>query len=91
MFNGRPLPPPKLPEINIEHQPEYLSVDKEIIYAARIAVNNALEYATECLTTHDATLGRTTLKNKTWAEHIEQDIRNITTTLNKLNCLIDTR
>lgn len=60
-----------------EYQPELWTVRKDDIYAAIHAVQNGLEYARECLTTHEANLGRTTLKNKLWAERMEQDIRHM--------------
>jgi hypothetical protein len=37
-------------------------------------VKNGLEYARECLSEHDARLGRSSLKNKAWAEVMEKDI-----------------
>ena len=63
------------------YQPEIWQVEKDVIYAAIPAVEAGLEYARECLTTHDSSLGRTTHKNKTWAETMEKDIRNMERTL----------
>lgn len=60
-----------------EYQPELWTVKKDDIYAAIHAVQNGLEYARECLSTHEANLGRTTLKNKLWAERMEEDIRHM--------------
>ena len=60
-----------------EYQPELWTVKKDDIYAAIHAVQNGLEYARECLTTHESNLGRTTLKNKLWAERMEDDIRQM--------------
>jgi len=59
------------------YQPELWTVKKDDIYAAIHAVQNGLEYARECLTTHESNLGRTTLKNKLWAETMEDDIRHM--------------
>ena len=56
------------------YQPEIWSVEKDTIYALVLATENAIEYAQECLAKHDQELGRTTKKNKTWAETIERDI-----------------
>ena len=61
--------------------PEIWRVEKDVIYAAIPAVESGLEYARECLTTHDSALGRTTHKNKTWAEAMERDIRHMERTL----------
>jgi hypothetical protein len=68
-------------KIFIEYQPEIWKVEKDTIYAAISAVEAGLEYAKECLAIHDTGLGRTTLKNKNWAETIEKDIRELTKTL----------
>ena len=57
--------------------PEVWSVKKDAIYAAIYAIESGLEYARQCLTDHDASLGRTTHKNRTWAETIEGDIRQM--------------
>lgn len=65
-------------------QPEIWQVKKDVIYAAIPAVEAGLEYAKECLATHDTSLGRTTKKNKTWAETIEKDILHMETTLKML-------
>jgi hypothetical protein len=54
---------------------------KDYFYAAIKAVDDGLSYANECLAQHDLSLGRTTRKNKTWAETMEADIRHMTQTL----------
>lgn len=64
--------------------PEVWSVQKDVIYAAIPAVESGLEYARECLTAHDSALGRTTHKNRTWAETMEKDIRHMERTLEML-------
>lgn len=64
--------------------PEVWRVRKDTIYAATSAVESGLEYARECLATHDAALGRTTRKNKAWAETMEKDIRHLTAPLDAL-------
>ena len=66
------------------YQPEIWRVEKDTIYAAIRAVESGLEYARECLAQHDAALGRNTLKNKTWAETMEKDIRHMERTLGML-------
>ena len=64
--------------------PEIWRVEKDVIYAAIPAVEAGIEYARECLAQHDATLGRTTLKNKVWAGTIERDILQMGITLEML-------
>jgi hypothetical protein len=44
-------------------------------------------YARDCLLQHDSVLGRTTYKNKTWAETIEKDILQMEKTLEDLRSL----
>jgi len=61
--------------------PEVWRVKKDVIYAAIPAVESGLEYARECLAAHDSALGRTTRKNRTWAETMERDIRHMVRTL----------
>ena len=57
--------------------PEVWSVKKDAICAAIHAIESGLEYARQCLSDHDAALGRTTHKNRTWAETIECDIQQM--------------
>jgi hypothetical protein len=66
------------------YQLEIWQVEKNVIYASIPAVEAGLEYAKELLAAHDRDLGRTTLKNKTWAETIEDGIRHMTRTLEML-------
>lgn len=68
----------------VEHKPDFLLIDKTTVYNSIDALEAGLEYARECLAAHDSALGRTTYKNKSWAETIEKDIRQISTTLNQL-------
>ena len=68
----------------LTYQPEIWRVEKDTIYAAIPAVESGLEYARECLAHHETALGRTTLKNKTWAETMEKDIRHMERTLEML-------
>lgn len=76
----------KLPE-NIDYQapPTYAKemwpVDKSLIYQTISVLNAGLEYAKECLVTHDTALGRTTSKNKSLAEQMELDVQHMEITL----------
>lgn len=51
------------------------------------AIEVGLEYARQCLTNHDAALGRTTHKNRTWAETIEGEIQQMKNALDLLPVL----
>jgi hypothetical protein len=77
-------PPQAEPRSPTYYQPEIWQVEKDVIYASIPAVEAGLEYAKELLAALDRDLGRTTLKNKTWAETIEADIRHMTRTLEML-------
>lgn len=66
------------------YQPEIWKVKKDTIYAAIGAVEDGLEFAKSCLEEHDLNLGRTTKKNKCWAETIEGSIRHMELTLKLL-------
>jgi hypothetical protein len=66
------------------YQPEIWQVRKDTIYAAITAIEDGLEFARENLSNHDAALGRTTKKNKSWAETIESSIRHMELALNML-------
>jgi hypothetical protein len=59
------------------YQAEKRVIEKDTIYALVLAAENGLEYAMECLAIHDQQLGRTTKKNKSWAERMEMDIRQM--------------
>lgn len=68
----------------IDYKPETWTINKDIIYATIPALETGLEYARECLAAHDSALGRTTYKNKNWAETIEKDISNMENVLTML-------
>lgn len=63
------------------YQPHIWTVKKDTIYAAIQAVEDGLESTRELLVKHDAELGRTTQKNKGWAETLEASIAHMERTL----------
>ena len=67
-----------------EYVPEVWSVNKDAVLAAINAIESGLEYARQCLLEHDTSLGRTTHKNRTWAETIEGDIAQMELALTAL-------
>lgn len=77
-------PEKQVNEFIVDYQPTMLTVDENIIYLALDSANTGLEYAKMCLAEHDVALGRTTLKNKVWAERIETDIIKMTKTVEEL-------
>ena len=75
------------PIFELNFIPEIWQVKKDTIYAAITAVEDGLEFAKSSLEEHDLNFGRTTKKNKCWAEAIESSIRHMESTLTMLkNC-----
>ncbi len=60
------------------------SVDKSDIYSAIHNLSAGLDYTRELLSQHEVNLGRSTRKNRMWAEQMESDIRSMETLLIKL-------
>jgi hypothetical protein len=58
-----------------------MTVDKDTFYAITSALFSGIGYARDCLLAHDLALGRTTHKNKTYAELMEADIKHLEATL----------
>ena len=67
-----------------EKQPTFLSVDKEILLRALESAEIAKEFSTELLTAHDESLGRTTCKNKMWADQLLACIAKADQSINEL-------
>lgn len=53
---------------------EAVTLDKATVDLAIEAIDAGIEFAHDLLTKHDIELGRTTWKNRRWAETIENDI-----------------
>lgn len=73
-FMENKLGPPK---DFFQFQPEKWAVDKNTLRNTIDALQTGLDHTRSTLTEHDSSLGRTTRKNKSWAETIESDIRAI--------------
>ena len=56
-------------------QPTFVLVNEELLRKVHELCQTGLENAQECLSAHDASLGRTTRKNIELAEMYEKDIR----------------
>ena len=67
-----------------QYQPEYLTIEKSDIYAAREALRNGIEYSEELLAKKDWELGREHKSNRETAERIERDIAAMRMALIKL-------
>ena len=60
------------PPLRMTMQATFVSVDEEILRRALQTSEDAREFATELLAVHDDNLGRTTQKNRMWAEQLEK-------------------
>lgn len=67
--------------------PKFGKSKKDLVYKLIPALEAGIEHTTENLCNHDASLGRTTRKNKEWAETIEKDIRDMEDCLAQLKLL----
>ena len=55
-------------------RPTFINVDQEVLRTGHTVAMLAIEHVGSLLAEHDATLGRTTRKNKMWAMSLEQDL-----------------
>lgn len=56
------------------YQPETIAIPTLELQNIVDALEAGLEHTQTVLAEHDASLGRTTRKNQSWAEHLEKDI-----------------
>lgn len=73
-----------------EYQPETISIPTQELQNIVDALECGLEHTQTVLAEHDVSLGRTTRKNKNWAEQLEKDIEFLKARIlilkNKLVC-----
>lgn len=61
-----------------EYTPEFVTVERDVLAINVLnAIRCGIEYAKDSLAEHDLSLGRTTRKNRVWAENMEADIRKM--------------
>jgi hypothetical protein len=68
------LETPTAPALIAPFQPVTIAVDIHTLRNIKDALATGEQHARDALTGHDASLGRTTLKNKRWVESMESDI-----------------
>ncbi len=68
------------------YQPETITLPKDTILLAIVALESGLDHARSALIEHDSSNGRTTRKNQTWAEQIEADIAQLVMALEAMRC-----
>ena len=77
------------PEILIEFLSiEYRSVDTELLKSVHASLEMAVEHVRSLLAEHDTNLGRSTRKNRVWAQQLESDIRMLESSYEKLHELL---
>ena len=59
---------------NTEYKPKCRTIEENLLKNTVDGLTSGLEYAEMALQDHEIKLGRTTRKNKMWAEQIERDI-----------------
>ncbi len=69
-----------------EYQPEKWTVYKDDVYAAIDALDAGIEFSRELLADHHERLGRTTAKNRWWAEVLERGIEKMEKSRERLRC-----
>jgi len=61
------------------------TITHEDLVSAKKAIDNGIEYLRMCLADHEQKLGRSTLKNKVWAEQMESDLDEMLIIQSRLN------
>lgn len=64
------------PFVSQEYIPEIWQIKKDLVYKLIPCLEAGLENTQASLEDHIITLGRTTTKNKMWAETLEQEIKD---------------
>jgi hypothetical protein len=67
--------------------PEIWPIKKDLVYKLIPCLEAGLENTQTALAEHDATFGRTTAKNKMWAEALEREIRDMRDCIEELKLL----
>jgi len=75
-------------EILAEHEQEYSTVKKDAIHSIITVLQIGLQNTEELLSMHDASLGRTTPKNKSAAEQLEKEIDSIKEQIKELKEIV---
>lgn len=70
-----------------EYIPEMWTIEKDLVYKLIPCLQAGLENTQSALAEHDAALGRTTTKNRMWAETLEQEIRDMKDCIKKLKVM----
>lgn len=67
------------------YQPAVTEVDEPFLLDCKESLEAGLEFTQGALAEHDASLGRTTFKNKSWAETMEKSITQMRSCIQRVN------
>ena len=67
------------------YKPETTTVDEPFLLDCKESLEAGLEFTQGALAEHDASLGRTTFKNKSWAETMEKSITQMRSCIQRVN------
>lgn len=70
-----------------EYIPEMWTVKKDLVYKLIPCLQAGLENTQSAFAEHDSSLGRTTTKNRMWAETLEQEIRDMKDCIEQLKVI----
>lgn len=71
----------------IMSNPTFLTIELDDFIIMRRLIEEGQDYAKSALSDHDVALGRTTRKNKMWAEQMENDIGRMQGMLEKMETI----
>jgi len=70
------------------YQPTIIEVDESFLLDCKESLEAGLEFTQDSLIEHDASLGRTTFKNKSWAETMEESISKTKSCIKRIEGLL---
>lgn len=70
-----------------EYLPEIWEIKKDLVYKLIPALQAGLENTQSALVEHETALGRTTTKNRMWAETLEREIQDMRDCIKQLKVL----
>ena len=67
----------------------YIQIELTRLRRIARALDGGAEYLHECISRHEKELGRTTRKNRLWAETMDKDLKEITDNIGFLQITLD--
>lgn len=71
----------------LEYEPVSIAIDQHLLANIYENLQDGVEYMHNALTEHDSTLGRSTKKNRSWAETIEVDLVKAKQSISRLKSI----